>query len=469
MILKCLPVNDILACRLVNKQFYSVVRTLKLSSLVISDHSFRARHFHSNLPVDYQHHVKIKTFCPFEPILNEQIFTNLKSLFIDFSRICMEIESSESINRFGRLERLELYGLILKNVQKFTINLPFLRTLCIQNLESFSPPNQPDCNIVINSPNLRNLKISNPQAYKCSLVFAESVRFLELFLWQDFVCNLVGLEHFYCHRIKGLANEKDFLCKLERLKEVHMDAQKQVFANLAKQKKLLRRTNPKIYVLGVDFEHGAPDHFQWPEYADLDEEWMAAFYWENRSKSANILPFISVIDYDVLETHFGGQFPVHFGRKFVGLYNLRVTNLQHGQSQFIDFLSDCRYIRNLCLEGAQLDQSFFDNILTNFCPALDWLTICSRPGLNWDFLFKFESLVMVTIKHELPGELVKKIVEHFPELERFSFHYQSQYIQVCICGRKFLYVGDNAPMEFKDLDGLFDHLIKLNTTNTMVN
>lgn len=469
MILKCLSVNDILNCRLVNKQFYSVVKALKLSSLVISDHSFRARHFHSYLLVDYHHLVKINTYRPFEPILNEKIFLNLKSLFVDFSRVCMEIESSESINRFRRLERLELNGLNLKNLPNFVISLPFLKTLSIQNFDSYSPPNQPDCKIVINSPNLRNLKIANRKTYKISFVFAECVRFLEIFEWQDFVCDLVKLEYFYCARTKGLANERDFLCKLERLKEVHMDAQKHVFDDLVEQKRRLRRQNPKIFVLGVDFEHGAPNHFPWPDYTDLDEEWMAAFYWENRTKFACHLPFVNVIDYDVLEMHFGDQLPAQFGRRFVGLYQLRVTGVQQ-QSQFIAFLSDCRFIRNLYLEAAQLDQNFFDNILTTFCPTLECLTICSHPGLNYDFLFKFESLVLVTIAHELPVNFVKKVVDHFPDLERFAFNYQSQYIQVCICGqkRKILYLGDNAPIEFEELNELFDHLV-LNQTSLSKN
>ena len=462
MILKCLQVNEILICKLVNKQFYSAIKTLKLSSLVISDHSFRRRYFHSNKPVDYGHRVMIYTFRPFQPILSEPIFTNLKSLFIDFSRVCIEIENSESINQFKRLERLELDGLTLRNLECFTISLPFLRTLSIQNLDSYTGSNHPDCRITINSPSLANLRIAIRKGYKIGFTFARSVRFLEIFEWQDFVCDLTELEYLYCNRIKGVTNEK--YSKLEKLKELHMDAQENVFVNLVKQRERLQRMHPKIFVLGVDFEHGSPIGFHWPDHneAHLDEEWMAAFYWQNRHKIANVLPFINVIDYGLLEKHFGNAISAHFGGKFTDLYQLRVTKVNH-KSQFINFLNDCR-LRNLYLDAAaELDQSFYNDTLPTLCPTLECLVICSHPGPNYDFLFKFKSLVLITVSCELPAEFVKSVVQHFTELEMFAFTYQSQFTQVCICSKNknVLYLGDDSPIEFKELDELFEYLLEV--------
>ena len=465
MIVKCLPVNEILDCKLVNKQFYSVIKALKLRKLVITDHNFRSRHFHSNEPVDYGHRVKINSFRLFEPILAEQIFTNLKSLLIDLTRVCMEIESSESINRFRRLERLEVDGLTLKNVQRFALNLPLLRTLSIRNLDHLYgtiQPNRRGCTIAIDSPKLTNLRIEIQKTCQIEFVLSESVKFLEISDWQQFVYELTELEYLYCRRIKSLTNVNDFLCKFEKLKELHMDAEQQVFEQMVEQKRRLKRMHPKIFVIGVHFEHRAPENFQWQDEVELDEEWMAAFYWEHRDKVASILPFIRVFDYGILEMHFGNRIPSEFGHKFTGLYQLKVTSVRWA-NQFVQFLSDCRFIRNLYLDAAELDQHFF-NTLPTLCPTLEALTIFDQPGLDYNFLFKFRSLVTVTVANELPTEFAKRLIEHFPELEMFMFNHRSTEVSVCICAKDHLvlYLGDDAPIKFKAPNELFDHLVSRN-------
>ena len=419
-ILNQLSLDDILNCKLVNKQFYSIiVNHVRIKDeLVVSDCDYlplNRRWFYTYHFISLYNLIKFECLDQIEFMLNQSIISNqLKQFYVYESCISFKL-----LNHFKRLEQLEIVKSFIQNEHGENIlKLPNLKIFFIRflHLPESHLRSKLTQNLVFDLPNLRKLKIDGfHEAFEFSLKDATNLSHLELKHFSNsskFIESAINLEYFYCEHLEEQDLKGNLLEKFEKLKSISLNYYcSHAFVAMKRQREEFNR-NFKIYYLGIECSCLPSDPFSKLE--------LIAFYANNNKHLQDKIQYITTLNYNNRLLEYLNQLPNDFLNRLVNLNRLEVEI--EDANQLAKILKDCKTIISLKLP-ATLDQSFYDNMFS-LNSNIERLDIFGDAILNLEFIFKFKHLKTFRLDKQLPIEFVIKFLETFKIIDSFSFRHK---------------------------------------------
>lgn len=388
LILSRLSLSDLLACHKVCKQWQFLVETFKFDRLVIyADRPPAKKWFYTNEKVDCRFSLPSRDHnLDSMPLKEEHLANSIKSLYIysPSDRYLRCFDLGQSLNHLKQLERLEISNLDLQTESQLT--LPNLRTFSLVNIKSSV--------LILNTFQLENLKVGYPDSSERIIVtYPYKIRWLECMEFDSHFYKFVNLEHLFCKYIYQI--DPDFLKnRFKKLTHISFNHMPHVFGDLRKQARRLANRQVHIYYLGFKFNVLPEESFTF-NTSVLDQKSIHLFdiYY---LVSADILPFIKLVNYSVLEDHFGCEIPERFGRKLFGLEELLLTKKPKYPQQFGDFLDECAVMHAVKLRYSSGE--LYGDLLDRICRFVQVLEVEEQlPFESIKRLFRNFNLFMIKI------------------------------------------------------------------------
>ena len=235
----------------------------------------------------------------------------------------------------------------------------------------------------------------------------------------------VNLQYLKCTSLNSI--HKDLLLFFKNLKELNtfeinrwcVEMYERAYDKvgyLLKQKRVLRRTDFKLYYHGLLITDTKQlDGFDF----DLKNTCLLI---RNYDRLASDLSFIYQVNYSDLANTVD-EIPVDYSRRFFNIQRVETRQVVDPM-RFFYFLSGLNVIRSLVLTNSALTQSFYDRLPT-LCPGLRWLRITETPELtiNLDSILRLKHLKEFTtiMNLEAPFDLVIKSFQTLKCLKEFNF------------------------------------------------
>ena len=459
-----LSIEEISKLKLVNKWFYQLINeNVKIENLVIStydDLPYNRRWFYTYDLVSLQQLIENKSFRQTSLLLKQSIISNqLKRLYIYEAQILLEV-----LNSFDKLIHLEMIDFAVESITRNNVlRLPMLEILYLEWSNEFGLENL----LVIDLPKLRRFKLQSSCIHGSfmELTHPDSIQCLEVNSFDEcrnFLSFCINLQHFYCANLY-LDNLNNFIKpvrKLTKLRSIHLNGEKDVYAILELKKESF---NKDLKIHFGNLEIGVlPDELDFDNWSILDHK-MINLYAKYYSKLADYCPHVSEINYNDLEACFN-KLPDNFTNKFPNFDFLVAHKEVNNLNQLIKVLDECKTIRKLKLHSS-LGQRFFDCNLTDLCPNIVKLKVLGNQVLDFEFVFKFKNICRISIDQTLPIELAKRLIQSFKSLKRLEFYHRDVF-EIHITNYCNLYLlrerKTNTRCELKNntLDSLLDNLEK---------
>ena len=440
-----LSINDILNLKLVNKWFYQFINgNVRIKDLVLSNGDsvpYNTIWFYTYDLINLQNLVKYNLYDDcldntdsdntdpdntdsdnnvylLNLNLNQPILGQLKQLYISGTEITLK-----TLNSLDQLVHLEIfYSYIYDTTDNNVLSLPLLEIL------NFDSP-EDNQYLIIDSTKLQRLRLYERNV---RIVHPESITYLEFYHcyeYKNLLSSCINLQHLYCHSIRPYdLKEFNFIKNLSKLKSIHLNATREAFASLAKEKKCFNK-DLKIYFRSLEFDEpdelpdglrDGPDNRDYSETRAFLDENLIPYYVEYYSRLADHCPFVNIVNYNHLERYFN-QIPENFMKRFVDLKEFIVTRDVDNLDQLIRVLGECKTIRNLELHSS-LGQHFFDSHLYDLCPYIRTLDIIGEEVLNCEFILKFKNSKRFTVYQTESIEFATRLDESHGDL-RVEFGY----------------------------------------------
>lgn len=407
-----LNVRDLVRCKKVSKRFYWVIHNLvRVRELVLSDKidEFpKGIWYGSNKPILYENAVE-STFLKYDRLNLHRFLRRLH-----LGRYCNpNLSEFLDLNTYQNLEHIDSAG----HVNCALIESASLRTFSC-NAHG---------NLVFRTPNLRALKCKDLSSIFLS--DPQQLTHLEVSNYNQKIKWLTGLEFLQLNYEGEIQLNRDLLQTLKRLKCLRLnpfDAAKRsdefrefrnTCAYIAKQRLILRRTDLRIFLFGVELTSNALLY----EY-DLARGELY-FQIANYDRLCNDLSCHQSVDYNHLLSLFDGPVPENYFGKFV---NIRQVTL-HGEvdTQFFAFLSKLDHFESLHLTDTMFTQPALDR-LPDKCSRLTELRIeqCDYSPINYEFILSFRFLRSFFTTQYSP-DLIDMAVQSTQQLEylqSFIYH-----------------------------------------------
>ena len=458
-----LSLDGLSACKLVNKQWCSIINCMKKKDLILTDFELplNCRWFQTKKRINYLNLIECSSRHLIQSVLNNLNFNKLKQLYI-FKKSLSIRSFDDTFNQFAQLEMLEIVHseIELDNSHSngHRLNLPKLRHL---NLEAsvFSQ------RIALNLPQLTKLSIKYVYVDRFEFECPSSVKILELKLSDNlendeyFVRSFLNLQAFYCNRIDCLSS--DFLFNLHFLKQLHFQGPIETFNCLRQQKLRFRRFELQIYYFGVNLSNSHEFNGNALNYGNQLNVNTIKLYNQNYARLANVIPFIKLINYNELEDNFENALvPNDFIERFVNLDHLSVNKRIKNVGQFNYLLANCISLNSLRICSSSLKQEFFNNLPNQFQVMKDLIIKNETTELDFKFMLCFECLEFVEIDQQMRVELVIEMIKKYKKLKQFSFVCKEEIITIVKYDNGYLMVYTNTGLNrFKCFDELFNFLV----------
>lgn len=465
-------VRDLLRFKQVNKRLYSIVDKLNLESILVSHGKLplNQRWFRTCRPIN-SYVLKMLDYSVLR--CDSPTLSGLKQLqiistdFSNFERYNLKSLFNQ-ISSLTRLEHLELIGLMMEKSNLVELNSSSLHTLNIERVEL--------ARITLNTPNLKFLRVDLFESYDNKIHFShpQSIQLLITnFYEKKSITSLSNLQYLYiCQKflLKDIQEDEVpgrldslFLNKLPSLKELQFYLEVRTLHHLAEQKRLLKRDTLRLFFCGVELVDDDLELLpktDWSPYTTLSHI-VIEFYAEHHRRTASILPFAKRLIYDDIG-HCLHKLPKELMNKFVNLCSCEVNGPVGDVAMFANFLKCFKGLKTLHVEKSNLSQDFF-NELPQLQPVLDRLEINTDEDLDFDFILQFVDVNFLYIDKSLSIDFVYSVFEKFGDLRFFFFFSVDNEISLNAVGRKFEFcVGQQKPVEFSDLNKLFDHFNEIN-------
>ena len=441
-IINYLSIKDILNLKLVNKWFYQFINeNVRIKELVIAPHDcapYHRRWFYTCDLISLQNLIKYDYHCNVYFNLNQPFLSKLKQLYLYYIGI-----SLETLNSLDQLVHLEIIDSYIDSItDKDVLSLPMLEIFNYEDSE---------CNeyIIIDSTKLQRLRLYCPHLFdnNIKIVHPESITYIEFYFYYsytDLLSSCINLQHLYCHSIdSGDLEEFNLIKNLSKLKSIHLNASREAFASLAKEKKCFNK-DLKIYFRSLEFDEpdelpdelrDGPDESDCAEDRDCLDENLIPYYVEYYSRLADQCLFVKIVNYNHLERYFN-QIPENFMKRFVDLKEFIVTRDVDNLDQLIRVLGECKTIRNLKLHSS-LGQHFFDSHLYDLCPNVRTLDIIGEEVLNCEFILKFKNTWVFTIYQTESIEFATRLDESHENIRvEFGYFNNRDLFKIIIWKRK---------------------------------
>ena len=434
VIFKHLNLKDLVNCKMVCKDWNSIILSLvKVSRLVIDyeDNCKRKWYFTNKL---INNDLELCNPNLFLIQFNKSNLSNLKHLYIDHELPNFDLNK---LNLFSKLIHLEIDYDFKKDIN-LTLNLPGLIILKILNVKE-SYLKLIDCtklkvfcfdNHSYNYNNFNCLEIKHPSTiihletdlYGEELAIFKNVEHLETFYFklieESTLINLRSLKSFsFNETIENCCFD------LNENNDEIFNAIKNILKRFMKQKSSLKMHNLKVYFTGVQITDNVDeinfDSIQ--QYIDTDLEMnYEQFYMNNYRRLADTLPFIYEVNYTNL-MNVTNEIPNGYFSKFNYLKNVKSENVVN-QAHFLQFLKNLPNLECLNLKYANLNQHFY-NSLCAFCSLTSFiLEEKEELQLNYEFLSEFKILENLDIDQELSLQSLKSLLKSVLKLKHINSH-----------------------------------------------
>ena len=269
----------------------------------------------------------------------------------------------------------------------------------------------------LNTPELFELTVRNLSC--CQFKYAHKIRILEVELFDYERVNFNQFANLELLIVTGnywqfITNS--FLQKFSRLKEVHFQAF--TFLNRETLAFTYRPNDPKRYLFGFDTEMNieSNDEFRWSNVgAETD---MTKFLLKNYDKTANRIYYKFRIDYNELTRN---TVPKNFFEKLSEFSGVFVKDRIDDEAKLINFLEQTK-TNQLSIENSPLTSTFFDRMVSrcSFIQKLD-LKDFNIMSDNYEFMFKMENLIQITLYHKISFNFLVRIFEGCKYLSEVTF------------------------------------------------
>ena len=355
-----------------------------------------------------------------------QLDQNLRRLHLnDNNFVYLRIDM---FNSFVQLEHLEIKcDRIL-----FSSNGP---RLILPNLKVFKwyDPNQHNARFKMNTPKLEALECHHLNTIE--LDHPETIKHLKIGLYQSKLEKFTNLEVLECEQIASI--NREILSSLNNLKVLSCYEMRPLYSRIGesenmvnkmsfimKQKLVLRRTELKVYLQGVQLTDG--NHLN-----DFSLNLRnTQFQIENYANLYSSLHFISYVNYNDL-TRLMKRVPDDYFNKFFQIRMIEVTT-KVNRDHFIRFVSKLKFVDSLKLTNASLDQSMIDNLI-GFCD-LKFLIVNEDQNLNLNFncILKCKRLVSFRTNQPFQNSFDQaiKAFSRLTSLELFIFKKDDETVEI---------------------------------------
>ena len=328
-----------------------------------------------------------------------------------------------TLDSFGQLRelgmiRVNLDGQPYRNVAEFSLNLPMLDSLHIEELSAIS-------HLKLDAPKLQKVELRNRFSnLVVELVYVESVETLIILNMDNLaVKRLKNLKYFYVGHYDRIGST--FLAGLEQLKEIHLSYRFKV-RRLFEQKQRYHRTDLKIYLRGLLLsgpDDGEPDiftgEFDAVTFRSLTE------YASRRDSRLVDIPHFRELSYEVIKPVAGTETAVL--KRFTSLFRLDVPEPVEDVEHFLALLKNFNNIVELEFAGIQ-PQSLFDR-LPDHC-NVQRLTVWERHEPS--FSLRLKHLNYIFLRFSIDAETIRKALEELPFISDFECFYNGSKVRVRI-------------------------------------
>ena len=356
----------------------------------------------------------------FESFFNaygRSIFANLKHL-----RLCdlnLDLENRTAFTRtlksFGQLEQLDIIRAKCSRKRTFTLNLPMLTGIHLENLSGIQK-------LTLNAPRLRKVKhvafdwAAERSSALLDIVHGESVE--SLCVWdltritQKAVKNLKNLKYMHVGYLSRI--DSTFLSSLEQLKELHLLSRGSIKL-LFQQKQQYGRVDLKIYLDG--YLLSGPDDptipFNWDFLLPEDFRRLT----ESPSRLADVIQLHDRIYYYDDKNYFPKS-KINFLSRFADLKSINAQHPIRDIENFLNLLKNCDIVE-LQFWGPQ-PQELFER-LPEHCAVQRLEISVADPDLR--HLLRLKHLIHLDIYRSFDVETIRKVFEELPFVSLFKFLY----------------------------------------------
>lgn len=431
MILQHLDLNDLLACRLVNKCFRFAVNDVRIKELTVYERDLESESFFLTRKSNFSCRLFRTANQKFlkSPLITA-IVGKLRVMYIDYRL------NTNDLNTFANLQQLQIEHLEVS--EDSVLSLPELRVLCIEDL--YEKRLQLDCPSLTGFKN--NYGLSN-------IHFVHRGKLTHLGIW-DCEISLAQFENLEFLYIKNAANIDDrLLDSLPKLRQIHAlsSLSREQIARFLRRAVALNRTDFQLFFSGVLLD----SEQQLTELKldiKLDTHVLIGCY----EKLADKLPWIRNFPFsDERLISVLDNVPEGFFTKF---YNLKavVVHSPVNQANFMSFLAFYPNLTYLILENSSLSQSFYDHLI-ELTPRLLYLELLNDRQKIGDLQFLFDfRLRFLTLDQEPPLSVVHHLCRGRPEFVLSLVIGKAVFNLSSGPGGTARLTGEESIAQFEDLD-----------------
>ena len=376
LILKSLPLSDLITCSKVCELWQSIVESFKITSFVISGNDrlpINKKWFFTQERVDYSYSF---LNCKLDQInLREKTLSKIKSIYIySVDSYLKTFDIGLCLNSFEQLEKLQVYYLELETQSQLTL----------PNLRIFSASNIKGSLLILNTPELECLKILTSSGLRnVELVYPLKIKWLETYALDEVIFKFKNLEHLFCKFIR--TPDDSIVHRLKRLVHLSIDQDPHVFNELKRQCiSQGREETLTICFFGFKFDELPDFSFNFNTYYLYDKN--IPLYKTYYDLTYDYIPFINVINYSDLEAAFGSDIPSGLAKKFNNLCTILVEHEIEDKVQFSRFFAQCSSITILGLLYSS--SNLYSDLLDTVCPRVQLLKLRGHSIELFESLFK---------------------------------------------------------------------------------
>lgn len=374
---------------------------IKIPELVVSNkiENIQDNWFFTKEKFNHMDAVDITTFTVLRSFRLEKFLRRLhfKGTYSDYVQL--------NSNNFTQLEQLKIdiaeYSCTDEDIFKINIQLPHLEVLEIEQycsgLYEFH----------LTTPNLKMLKCDDFE-YIC-LTHLDTINHLETILYHENIQSLKNIQYFkVVSSFLENQNVRETLSVFPKLttlacnlfdyaSDEEYDAMMETLRHIVRQKRILRRSDLKIYFQSVELNDiGKIDEFESAE-SDL------TFQINNYNSLCENITFDGPVDYNQLMRLVKGKLPDDFFKKYFNISHVIVSAKVVNRDHLVHFLKTLKCLNTLQLDNIAMDQAFYDGLDQIGGLERLFLTNGSQSITKCDFLLNLKSLEIFSTDRILPS------------------------------------------------------------------
>ena len=404
-VMSYLDLEDVIKSRAVSRSWRDKINMFRVKSLCYSTRPIGFIYGKSRLVNGpfAQNFISSNQFEHFFSTFGHSILSNLKHL-----RLCnlyLDKETPKAfakiLQSFSQLEELDIirFGFPFSwphPRSELELSLPMLRSIQLEYLSGID-------RLTLDAPRLQKVRL-NDSLGRMNLVHVDSVEcVITDKLAQLAVKRLKNLKQLYVKLPSSI--DPTLLSSLDQLKEISLDYRDDI-PEIFEQKQRYRRTDLKVYLFGLLLnDRDGPEMSD--NFSNFNRETFR--YWaENVSRLTDEIPFYDTLYYDAIE-HVAPELAINILKKLTDLTEVIADRPVQNIERFQGVLKSFHKIASLEFHSSQ-PQELFDR-LPEHCAVQRLAIYHPGPEFEFEFLFRLEFLMHLTLLLEIDAELIRRIFE----------------------------------------------------------